>query len=100
LAIKRLWQIDRVHGPPAVAAPAFFSSASKGDECWWGTQDRNTVYIWDTMDNEDRQDSLEALREKDNWVIWKTEDNKWTQELQWTGFHQLLPLNENTRVDC
>ncbi len=37
LAINRLWQIDRVHGPPAVAAPAFFPSASKGDECWWGT---------------------------------------------------------------
>jgi hypothetical protein len=42
LAIKRLWQIDRVHGPPAVTAPAFFPSVSKGDECWWGTQDRNT----------------------------------------------------------
>jgi ribonuclease HI len=100
LAIKRLWQVDRVHGLPAVAAPAFFPSASRGDECWWGTQDLNTVYLWDTMDNEDRQDSLEALREKDNWVIWKTKDTKWTQELQRAGFHQLLSLNKNTRADC
>jgi hypothetical protein len=46
------------------------------------------------MDNEDRQDSLEALREKDNWVIWKTKDTKWTQELQRAGFHQLLSLNK------
>ena len=83
-----------------MVAPAFFPSVSKGDECWWGTQDVNTVYLWDTMDNEDRQDSLEALREKDNWVIWKTKDNKWTQELQRTGFHQLLSLNKNTRADC
>jgi hypothetical protein len=45
LDIERLWQIDRVHGLPAVAAPAFFPSTSKGDECWWGTQDRNTVYL-------------------------------------------------------
>jgi hypothetical protein len=52
------------------------------------------------MDNEDRQDSLEVLREKDNWVIWKTKDTKWTQELQPTGFHQLLSLNKNTRADC
>jgi hypothetical protein len=51
------------------------------------------------MDNEDRQDSLETLREKDNWVIWKTKDNKWTQDLQWEGFHQLLPLNKNTIAD-
>ena len=100
LTIKRLWQIDRVHDLPAVAAPAFFPSVSKGGECWWGTQDVNTVYLWDTMDNEDRQDSLEALREKDNWVIWKTKDNKWTQELQRAGFHQLLSLNKNTRADC
>jgi hypothetical protein len=62
LVIKRLWQIDRVHGLPAVAAPVSFPSASKGDECWWGTQDLNTVFLWDTMDNEDRQSSLETLR--------------------------------------
>jgi hypothetical protein len=68
-------------------SPAFFPSASKGDESWWGTQDVNTVYLWDTMDNEDRQDLLEALREKDNWVICKTKDNKWTPELQGEDFH-------------
>ncbi len=50
----------------------------------------NTVFLWDTMDNEDRQSSLETLREKENWVIWKTKD-KWTQELQRAGFHQLVP---------
>ena len=59
----------------------------------------NTVYLWDTMDNGDRQDSLEALREKDDWVVWKTKDVKWTQELQRAGFHQLLSLNKNTRED-
>jgi hypothetical protein len=64
LTIKRLWQIDRVHGLPVVATRTFFPSDSKGDECWWGTQDLNTVYLWGTMDNEDRQGSLEALREK------------------------------------
>ncbi len=56
----------------------------------------NTVFLWDTMDNEDRQSSLETLREKDNWVIWKTKD-KWTQEIQRADFHQLLSLDKNTR---
>jgi hypothetical protein len=99
LLLKRFWKIDRVHVLPAVAGPSFFPSVSKGDECWWGTQDSNTVFLWDTMDNEDRQDSLEALREKDNWVVWKTKDDKWTQELRREGFHQLLSLNRNTRDD-
>jgi hypothetical protein len=51
------------------------------------------------MDNEDRQDSLETLREKETWVIWKTKDNKWTQDLYQADFHQLLSLNKNTRAD-
>ncbi len=46
LVIKRLCQIDRVHGLPSVAVSAFFP------------------------------------REKDNWVVWKTKDNKWRRELQ------------------
>jgi hypothetical protein len=53
-----------------------------------------------TMGNEDRQDSLKALREKDNWVVLKTKDDKWTQEQQRVDFHQLLSLNKNTREDC
>ena len=52
------------------------------------------------MDSEDRQNSLEVLREKDDWVVWKTKDDEWTQELQRAGFHQLLSLNKNTREDC
>jgi hypothetical protein len=76
--------------------PVFFPSTSKGDECWWGTQDLITVYLWDTMEDQDRQDSLEALSGKDNWVVWKTKDNKWTHELQKSGFQQLLTLDKNT----
>ncbi len=52
------------------------------------------------MDNADRKDSLEVLREKDDWVVWKTKDDEWTQELQRTVFHQLLSLNENASEDC
>jgi hypothetical protein len=100
LTLKRLCQLDRVHGLPAVAAPAFFPSASKGEECWWGTQDSNTVFLWDTMGDEDRRNSLETLREKDNWVVWKMKDDKWTQELRREGFHQLLNLKKDTRDDC
>ena len=82
-----------------MAAPAFFPSASKGEECWWGTQDSNAVFLWDTMGNEDRRSSLETLHEKDNWVVWKTKDDKWIQELHREVFHQLLTLNKNTRDD-
>jgi hypothetical protein len=51
------------------------------------------------MEDQDRQDSLEVLHDKDNWVIWKTKDDKWTHELRQTGFHQLLALDQNSRTD-
>ncbi len=74
------------------------SSRLRGDERWWGTGDSRTVYLWDTMEDQDRQDSLEVLRDKENWVIWKTKDDKWTHELRQEGFHQLLVLDKNTRA--
>jgi hypothetical protein len=78
---------SRVHGLPGVVAPSFLSSASKGDECWWGTRDLSTIYLWDSMEDQDRRSSLEALRDKDNWSVWKIKDNKWTHELYQVVFH-------------
>jgi hypothetical protein len=82
LVIKQMWQLDRVHGLLAVVSPGFFPSVSRGDEFWWGTGDSSTVYLWDTMEDQDRQDSVEVLRGKDKWVVWKTKDNKWTHDLR------------------
>ena len=98
LAIKQLWKINRVHGLPAVTAPAFFTSASKGNERWWGTQYSKTVYLWDSMDDQDRQDSMDTLRTQDSWVVWKTKDKEWTQKLQQEGFVQILSLDHDTKM--
>jgi hypothetical protein len=38
---------------------------------------------------------LESLHNNDNWVIWKTKDDKWTHELKKGGFHQLLSLENS-----
>ena len=71
LKIKQTCQLDRIHGLTAVSVPAFFPSSSKNDECWWGTRDPSTVYVWDSMEDQDKQSSMEALRDTENWVIWK-----------------------------
>ena len=56
----------------------------------------STVYLWDSMEDQDRQSSLVDLRDKDDWVVWKTKYNKWTHELEEADFHQLLSLDKNT----
>ena len=33
--IKRVWQVEEIHGLPAVAAPTFFPTASRNRDTWW-----------------------------------------------------------------
>ena len=47
-----------MHGLPVVPTPVFFPSSSKNEECWWGTLDPRTIYVWDSMDDQDKQTSL------------------------------------------
>jgi hypothetical protein len=84
-AIRRTWNVDRVHGLPAVAAPTFFPSASKNDETWWGSQDTKTVYLWDSLDNQDRLNTMTKLETTSGWTIWKTRDKEWSPALQKAG---------------
>ncbi len=77
-AIRRVWMVDRVHGLPAVADPSFLSSVSRNDDIWLGSQDMKTVYLWDSMDDQDRQNTMDAFEESTEWTIWKTKEKRWT----------------------
>ena len=74
-----------MHGLPAVAAPSFFPSTTKNDDIWWGSHAAKTVYLWDSMDDQDRQNTMAKLNESPDWTIWKTEDKKWTPILRQAG---------------
>ena len=99
LTLKETWNLERIHGLPAVAAPAFFPSASKNEEYWWGSRDPKTVYMWDSMDDQDKQKSLTVLQETENWVVWKTRDKTWTRTLKREGFQQLLSFHKDEKKD-
>jgi hypothetical protein len=97
LELRQIWDLERIHGVPAVEAPAFFPSASRNEECWWGTPDPKTVYVWDSMDDQDKLTSMSTLQETENWVVWKTRDKTWTHTLQQQGFHQLLSFHKDEK---
>lgn len=99
LALKETWKLNNIHGLPAVAAPAFFESASKGKDCWWGTPQQNTIFAWDSMDEQDRSDSLAILQNTEQWVVWKTKDKEWSRTLKNEGFHQILSFNKEEKED-
>ena len=60
---------------------------------------KTTAYLWDSMDEEDREDTMDILKQSDEWVIWKSKD-KWTTLLKAAGFHQLLYIKKDTQEDC
>ena len=66
-------------------------------EYWWGSRDPKTVYMWDSMDDQDKQKSLTVLQETENWVVWKTRDKTWTHTLKREGFHQLLSFHKDEK---
>ena len=59
-----------------------------------------TVYLWDSMDDQDRQNTMEALKESTEWTIWKTKDKRWTLLLRQAGYHQLLDIHKNKQSEC
>jgi hypothetical protein len=68
-------------------APSFFPSSSRNEDIWWGSQDMKTVYLWDSMDDQDRQNTMAVLKGSTEWTIWKTKDKRWTPLLRQAGYH-------------
>ena len=60
---------------------------------------KTTAYLWDSMDEEDRKDTIDTLQQSDEWVIWKSKD-KWSTTLKAADFHQLLYIKKDTQEDC
>jgi hypothetical protein len=60
---------------------------------------KKTAYMWDSMDEKDRTDTMNSLDQSDRWVIWKSKD-KWSVSLKKAGFHQLLHIHQDTQDEC
>jgi hypothetical protein len=54
---------------------------------------------WHRMDEEDRADTIDILKQSDEWVIWKTKD-KWSTLLKASGFYQLLYIKSEIQEEC
>jgi hypothetical protein len=80
-ALKKITKANRIHGLTSVAAPGFFNNASRGPSALWGGKNVNdtVIYVWDIMDNADRENSLQDIQKAKTGIIWKEHDDKWTK---------------------
>ena len=81
-----------------IVVPTFFPSVSKNNDTWWGSQDTKTVYLWDSMDNQDRQNTLAKLETTSEWTIWKTRDKEWSQDLQKEGYASNIVVDSDSEM--
>jgi ribonuclease HI len=98
-ALKKCTKAQRIHGLTSVVAPGFFKNASRGPSALWGEKNVNdiVIYVWDSMDNTDRENSLQDIQEAKSGLIWKERDDTWSEKLLAAGLTK-IPIITNKKI--
>ena len=89
--IKRIWNIERIHGLPVVVAPTFFS-VSRNKETWWKKGTGETTGMGDLMDEHNKDDSGETE------YIWDSTDEQDEEDTKKTTY-MWDSMDEQNRED-
>jgi hypothetical protein len=69
-ALKSLLSAVQLQGDSAVTAPSFFPSAGRGTTRFWGTEQGPTVFLWEGLGAEGREECERVIRAHRDWVVW------------------------------
>ena len=62
-----------VQGESAVTAPPFFKHAGRGATNFWGDsqgwQKEPTIFLWEALDEQGRQQCIEVMKQRTDWVV-------------------------------
>jgi len=53
-----------------MSAPPFFQSAGRGDLLFWGEKERQTVVIWESLSEQEKESWLKESSTMHDWVVW------------------------------
>jgi hypothetical protein len=53
-----------------VTAPPFFPSTGKGTTRFWGKEQGPTVFLWESLGEEGREECERVIRKHRDWVVW------------------------------
>jgi hypothetical protein len=68
--LQKLGKATCVNGGTAITLPPFFDSARRGNKKLWGNGSGPTVYLWETLTKQERQECLEKIQTTNNWLVW------------------------------
>jgi hypothetical protein len=90
-----------------VVDPGFFNNASRGPSALRGEKNVSdiVIYVGDSMDNADRENSLQDIQKAKTGIIWKERDDVWSGRLLAAGLTKIpittgsiTPANHN--LEC
>jgi hypothetical protein len=69
-ALQSLLSAVQIQGESAVTAPPFFPSAGSGTTRFWGEEQGPTVFLWEGLGEEGREECERVIRTHRDWVVW------------------------------
>jgi hypothetical protein len=69
-ALQSLLSAVQLQGESAVTAPPFFPSAGRGTTRFWGNEHGPTVFLWEGLGEEGREECERVIRTHRDWVVW------------------------------
>ncbi len=69
-ALQSLFSAVKLHGESAVTTPPFFPSAGRGATRFWGKEQGPTIFLWESLGEEGREECERAIRTHRDWVVW------------------------------
>ena len=68
-ALQSLLSAVQLQGESAVTAPPFFPRAGRGTIRFWGKEQGPTVFLWESLGEEGREEGEQATRTRKDWVV-------------------------------
>ena len=74
--LQSLLSAVQLQGESAVTAPPFFLSAGRGTTRFWGKEQGPTVFLWESLGEEGREECEKAIRKHRDWVVESSATNE------------------------
>jgi hypothetical protein len=69
-ALQSLFSSVQLQRESAVTAPPFFPSAGRGATRFWGKEQGPTIFLWESLGEEGREECERAIHTHRDWVVW------------------------------
>ena len=69
-ALQSLLSAVQLQEESAVTSPPFFPRAGRGTIRFWGKEQGPTVFLWESLGEEGREECEQAIRTRKDWVVW------------------------------